>query len=142
MTVPGLRRHSAETLLRNADTAMYRAKEGGRGRWELFDDEMRAQVRERFEIERGLPVAMATGALSLLYQAVVDPLTEDVVAAEALLRWDRPGHGRVLPENFLPVAEDSGLIEPDRHVGAGAGHGGSRAVAGARTSFPAPSVCG
>jgi diguanylate cyclase (GGDEF)-like protein len=112
MTVPGLRRHSAETLLRNADTAMYRAKEGGRGRWELFDDEMRAQVRERFEIERELPVAMATGALLLLYQAVVDPLTEDVVAAEALLRWDRPGHGRVLPEKFLPVAEDSGLISP------------------------------
>ena len=112
MTVPGLRRHSSETLLRNADTAMYRAKEGGRGRWELFDDEMRAQVRERFEIERELPVAMETGALLLLYQAIVDPLTEDVVAAEALLRWDRPGHGRVLPEKFLPVAEDSGLISP------------------------------
>jgi diguanylate cyclase (GGDEF)-like protein len=112
MTVPGLRRHSAETLLRNADTAMYRAKEGGRGRWELFDDEMRAQVRERFEIERELPVALASGALLLLYQGIVDPLTEDVVAAEALLRWDRPGHGRVLPEKFLPVAEDSGLITP------------------------------
>ena len=112
MTAPGVRRHSAEALLRNADTAMYRAKEGGRGRWELFDDEMRAQVRERFEIERELPVAMANGALLLLYQAVVDPLTEDVVAAEALLRWERPGHGRVLPEKFLPVAEDSGLITP------------------------------
>jgi EAL domain-containing protein (putative c-di-GMP-specific phosphodiesterase class I) len=48
----------------------------------------------------------------LLYQSVVDPLTEDVVAAEALLRWDRPGHGRVLPEKFLPVAEDCGLISP------------------------------
>ena len=112
MTVPGLRGHSAETLLRNADTAMYRAKEGGHGRSELFDDEMRAQVRERFEIECELPVAMETGALLLLYQVVVDPLTEDVVGAEALLRWDRPGHGPVLPETFLPVAEDCGLIAP------------------------------
>jgi diguanylate cyclase (GGDEF)-like protein len=112
MTVPGFRRHSAETLLRNADTAMYRAKEGGRGRWELFDDEMRARVRDRFEIERELPIAMASDALLLLYQVIVDPLSEDVVAAEALLRWDRPGHGRVLPEKFLPVAEDCGLMTP------------------------------
>jgi EAL domain-containing protein (putative c-di-GMP-specific phosphodiesterase class I) len=89
---------------------MYRAKEGGRGRWELFDDEMRAQVKERFEIERELPVALADGNLLLLYQAIVDPLSEDVVGAEALLRWDRPEHGRVLPEKFLQVAEDSGLI--------------------------------
>ncbi|HEX3333333.1 MAG TPA: EAL domain-containing protein [Acidimicrobiales bacterium] len=110
MTVPGSRRNSAETLLRNADTAMYRAKEGGRGRWELFDDEMRAQVRERFEIERELPVALATDALLVLYQALVDPSTDQVVGAEALLRWDRPGHGRVLPEKFLPVAEDCGLV--------------------------------
>ena len=110
MTVPGSRRNSAETLLRNADTAMYRAKEGGRGRWELFDDEMRAEVRERFEIERELPVALATNAFSLLYQSLVDLSTEEVVGAEALLRWDRPGHGRVLPEKFLPVAEDCGLV--------------------------------
>ena len=112
VTVPGSRRQSAETLLRNADTAMYRAKEAGRGRWELFDDEMRAQVIERFEVERGLPVALSTGGLSLLYQAVVDTRTETVVGAEALLRWDRPGHGMVLPERFLHIAEDCGLIVP------------------------------
>jgi diguanylate cyclase (GGDEF)-like protein len=112
VTAPGNRRQSAETLLRNADTAMYRAKEAGRGRWELFDDEMRAQVIERFEVERGLPVALATGGLSLLYQAVVDTRSETVVGAEALLRWDRPGHGMVLPEQFLHIAEESGLIVP------------------------------
>jgi diguanylate cyclase (GGDEF)-like protein len=112
VTVPGNRRQSAETLLRNADTAMYRAKEAGRGRWELFDDEMRAQVIERFEVERGLPVALASGGLSLLYQAVVDTRTETVVGAEALLRWDRPGHGMVLPERFLHIAEECGLIVP------------------------------
>jgi diguanylate cyclase (GGDEF)-like protein len=112
VTVPGHRRQSAETLLRNADTAMYRAKEAGRGRWELFDDEMRAQVIERFEVERGLPIALATGGLSLLYQAIVDTRAETLVGAEALLRWDRPGHGTVLPDRFLSVAEDCGLIVP------------------------------
>jgi diguanylate cyclase (GGDEF)-like protein len=112
VTAPGTRRQSAETLLRNADTAMYRAKEAGRGRWELFDDEMRAQVIERFEVERGLPVALTNGGLSLLYQAVVDARAETVVGAEALLRWDRPGHGMVLPEQFLHIAEDCGLIVP------------------------------
>jgi diguanylate cyclase (GGDEF)-like protein len=112
VTVPGHRRQSAEMLLRNADTAMYRAKEAGRGRWELFDDEMRAQVIERFEVERGLPVALATGGLSLLYQAIVDTRAEKIVGAEALLRWERPGHGMVLPDRFLSVAEDCGLIVP------------------------------
>jgi diguanylate cyclase (GGDEF)-like protein len=112
VTLPGNRRQSAETLLRNADTAMYRAKEAGRGRWELFDDEMRAQVLERFEIERGLPVALATGGLSLAYQPIVDTRAGSIVGAEALVRWDRPGHGIMLPEQFLPVAEDCGLIVP------------------------------
>jgi EAL domain-containing protein (putative c-di-GMP-specific phosphodiesterase class I) len=91
---------------------MYRAKEAGRGRWELFDDEMRAQVIERFEVERGLPIALATGGLTLLYQAIVDTGAEAIVGAEALLRWDRPGHGMVLPDRFLHVAEDCGLIVP------------------------------
>jgi diguanylate cyclase (GGDEF)-like protein len=112
VTLPGPRRHSAETLLRNADTAMYRAKDAGRGRWELFDNEMRAQVKERFEVERELPVALADGGLLVLYQAVVDTGTETVIGAEALLRWNRDGQGIVLPEHFLPIAEECGLIVP------------------------------
>ncbi len=112
VTVPGPRRVTAESLLRNADTAMYRAKDSGRNRWELFDNEMRAQVRERFEVERGLPVALASGGLSVLYQAVVDTGADAVIGAEALLRWDRPGHGLMLPEHFLPIAEECGLIVP------------------------------
>ena len=112
VTVPGHRRQTAETLLRNADTAMYRAKGAGRGRWELFDDEMRAQVIERFEVERGLPIALATGGLTLLYQPIFDTRAEAVVGAETLLRWERPGHGMVLPDRFLHVAEDCGLIVP------------------------------
>jgi diguanylate cyclase (GGDEF)-like protein len=112
VTVPGPRRVTAESLLRNADTAMYRAKDAGRSRWELFDNEMRAQVRERFEVERGLPVALAAGGLSVLYQVVVDTRADAVIGAEALLRWDRPGHGLMLPEHFLPIAEECGLIVP------------------------------
>jgi diguanylate cyclase (GGDEF)-like protein len=112
LSMPGGRRQSAETLLSNADTAMYRAKEAGRGRWELFDDEMRAQVIERFEVERGLPVALATGGLTLHYQPIVDTTTEQIVGAEALLRWNRPGRGVELPERFLPLAEECGLIVP------------------------------
>jgi predicted signal transduction protein with EAL and GGDEF domain len=112
VTVPGPRRVTAESLLRNADTAMYRAKDAGRSRWELFDNEMRAQVRERFEVERGLPVALATGGLSVLYQKVVDTRADAVIGAEALLRWDRPGRGLMLPEHFLPIAEECGLIVP------------------------------
>ena len=112
VTVPGPRRVTAESLLRNADTAMYRAKDAGRSRWELFDNEMRAEVRERFEVERGLPVALAAGGLSLLYQVIVDTSADAVIGAEALLRWDRPGHGVMLPEHFLPVAEECGLIVP------------------------------
>ena len=63
-------------------------------------------------MERGLPVALAAGGLSVLYQKVVDTRAEAVVGAEALLRWDRPGHGLMLPEHFLPIAEECGLIVP------------------------------
>jgi diguanylate cyclase (GGDEF)-like protein len=103
---------SAEALLRNADTAMYRAKEEGRAGWELFDDAMRDRVLERFEVERGLRGGMDNGDLSLAYQPVVDLRTGAVVGAEALLRWHRLGYGTVLPGSFLSIAEESGLVVP------------------------------
>ena len=112
VTAPGAVSQSPETLLRNADTAMYRAKEGGRAGWELFDDAMRDRVLERFEVERGLRVGMETGDLTLAYQPLVDLRTGHVTGAEALLRWHRVDHGTVLPVAFLPVAEESGLILP------------------------------
>ncbi len=112
VTAPGALSQSPETLLRNADTAMYRAKEEGRAGWELFDDAMRDRVFERFEVERGLRSGMEAGDLSLVYQPIVDLQSGDVVGAEALLRWHRMGHGVILPATFLNVAEESGLIVP------------------------------
>jgi len=110
LTGSGERSPGPETLLRNADTAMYRAKEEGRSGWELFDDGMRDRVVERFAVEHGLRAAMEAGDLTLAYQPVVDLGSGEVVGAEALLRWHRTGHGTVLPGSFLTVAEESGLI--------------------------------
>lgn len=112
VTSPGALSQSPETLLRNADTAMYRAKEEGRAGWELFDDAMRDRVLERFEVERGLRSGMESGDLALAYQPMVDLQSGEVVGAEALLRWHRMGHGTILPASFLNVAEESGLIVP------------------------------
>jgi diguanylate cyclase (GGDEF)-like protein len=112
LTGPGAVSQSPETLLRNADTAMYRAKEGGRADWELFDETMRDRVVERFEVERGLRAGMESGDLVLAYQPIVDLASGAVVGAEALMRWHRAGHGTILPVAFLPVAEESGLIAP------------------------------
>jgi len=112
VTGSGAPQQSAETLLRDADTAMYRAKEAGRARWELFDNAMRARVMDRFEIERGLRNALEDGGLANAYQPLVDIQSGSLVGAEALVRWDRAGHGTLLPGSFLDVAEDSGLIVP------------------------------
>jgi diguanylate cyclase (GGDEF)-like protein len=112
LTGPGAPDANPETLLQNADTAMYRAKEEGRADWELFDDSMRDRVLQRFEIERGLRAGMESGELAVVYQPLVDLETGMMTGAEALLRWHRPGHGTVLPASFLTVAEESGLMLP------------------------------
>jgi diguanylate cyclase (GGDEF)-like protein len=109
---PSELQQSTETLLRNADTAMYQAKEAGRARWELFDKGMRDRVMERFEIERGLRNSLENGGLAVAYQRLVDVRTASTVGVEALVRWDRPGRGMMLPGSFLDIAEDSGLIVP------------------------------
>lgn len=112
LALPGSPPPSAATMLRNADTAMYRAKEAGRGRWELFDDTMREQVSERFELERGLRRSLERGGFLLEYQPIVQLQSSFVVGAEALIRWERPGYGRQMPAGFLGAAESSGLIGP------------------------------
>ena len=103
---------NAEDLLRDADAALYRAKARGRGRCELFDAPMRAQAMARLEIETGLRVALGTNQLELHYQPVVDLASGDTLALEALMRWRHPVRGSVSPGEFIPVAEETGLIVP------------------------------
>jgi EAL domain-containing protein (putative c-di-GMP-specific phosphodiesterase class I) len=101
-----------ETLVRDADTAMYRAKERGRDREELFDEELRTGVLHRLRIDQSLRGAEERGELSLVYQPLVALPNGDTVGVEALLRWQHPGLGQVSPAEFIPVAEQSGLIVP------------------------------
>ncbi len=103
---------SAELLIRDADAAMYRAKEGGRARCVLFDAAMRASARRRLETERELRHALDRDELDLRYQPVVSLRSGEISGLEALLRWQHPERGLLDPAEFVPIAEDSGLIEP------------------------------
>jgi diguanylate cyclase (GGDEF)-like protein/PAS domain S-box-containing protein len=102
----------AELLIRDADAAMYRAKERGRGRCEVFDAEMRARAMRRLETERELRHVLDRDELELHYQPVIALGSGEIVGLEALLRWNHPERGMLDPGEFVPIAEDSGLIEP------------------------------
>jgi len=102
----------AELLIRDADAAMYRAKERGRGRCELFDAAMRARAIRRLETERELRHALDRDEFELHYQPVVALGSGEIVGLEALVRWNHPERGLLDPGEFVPIAEDSGLIEP------------------------------
>jgi EAL domain-containing protein (putative c-di-GMP-specific phosphodiesterase class I) len=97
-------------LLRNADLAMYQAKREGRGRHVLYDPEMHARAVSRFRLEARLQTAVDSGAITLAYQPIVDLRTGVVVGIEALARWSDPELGDVPPSEFIPVAEQTGLI--------------------------------
>jgi len=99
-------------LLRDADAAMYRAKERGRARYEFFDTSLRDQAVARLDVEVGLRHALARGELRLEYQPIVALDDERIVGAEALLRWEHPRRGRLAPAEFIAVAEETGLIVP------------------------------
>ncbi len=101
-----------ESLLRDADAAMYRAKQRGRARFEVFDADMRATLVRRMETEAELRRALERGALHLAFQPVIEIDSGRLVAVEALARWDHPERGAVPPAEFIPVAEESGLIVP------------------------------
>jgi diguanylate cyclase (GGDEF)-like protein/PAS domain S-box-containing protein len=103
---------NAELLIRDADAAMYRAKEGGRARCVLFDAEMRAGAMRRLEVERELREAVDRDELALFYQPVVNLRTGGITGLEALVRWRHPERGILDPSDFVSIAEDSGLIEP------------------------------
>jgi len=103
---------NAELLIRDADAAMYRAKEGGRARCVLFDAEMRAGAMRRLEVERELRHALDRDELALHYQPVVNLRSGEIAGLEALVRWRHPERGVLDPAEFVSIAEDSGLIEP------------------------------
>jgi diguanylate cyclase (GGDEF)-like protein/PAS domain S-box-containing protein len=102
----------AETLIKNADTAMYAAKEGGRQTYRFFKPPMNARAVERQLIEEGLRRAMEREEFTLHYQPKISLTTGRTTGAEALLRWTHPIRGVVAPAEFIPVAEDCGLILP------------------------------
>jgi diguanylate cyclase (GGDEF)-like protein/PAS domain S-box-containing protein len=102
----------AELLIRDADAAMYKAKERGRGRCEVFDAEMRARAVRRLETERQLRHALGRHELELQYQPVIALGSGEIVGLEALVRWRHPKRGLLDPGDFVSIAEDSGLIEP------------------------------
>ena len=100
----------AAAVLRDADAGMYRAKESGRARFEIFDEEQRLEVIERLTIETELRQGIERGELRLYYQPLVIPSTGAALGAEALVRWAHPTRGLLDPHEFVPVAEESGLI--------------------------------
>ena len=101
-----------EYVLRSADTAMYRAKNTGRGRYEMFDRAMHAEALTRLQIETDLRHAFDRDEFFLHYQPIISLKTGQMVGAEALVRWRHSERGIVSPATFIPVAEDTGLIVP------------------------------
>ncbi|MDP3712529.1 MAG: EAL domain-containing protein [Mycobacteriales bacterium] len=100
----------AELLVRDADIAMYRAKELGRSRFEIFDEAMRERATSRLRTQKDLSRALKANELEVHFQPVVDMATGQMTGSEALVRWQHPERGLLLPDSFIPVAEESGLI--------------------------------
>lgn len=99
-------------LLRHADIAMYRAKEAGRNNYQMYSDQMQARLQWRMSLETQLRYAIGAGEFVLHYQPQIELATGAVIGAEALIRWDSPSLGRVSPAQFIPLAEETGLIVP------------------------------
>ena len=110
--VPSVSTNSAGDLLRSADLAMYRAKENGRARYEVYDPKLFARVSRRMRLERELRRALRREEFRLLYQPQVLLATGSITGFEALVRWQHPDLGLLSPGEFLPVAEETGLILP------------------------------
>jgi diguanylate cyclase (GGDEF)-like protein len=104
--------NDAKTLLANADVAMYRAKEEGRNRFRFYSAELNANTLERLSFETALRHALERGELRVHYQPKIDMATHKLTGVEALLRWQHPERGLLLPEKFIALAEETGLIIP------------------------------
>ncbi len=102
----------ADDLIRDADAALNRAKERGRARYELFDEALRSRSISRRQVENDLRRAIERDELTLEYQPMVSLRDQSIVGVEALIRWEHPERGRTQPGDFIPVAEENGLIEP------------------------------
>ncbi len=102
---------TAEVLVQHADTAMYCAKESGRNRYHFFSPHLTAQVARRLSTASGLRHAVGRGELDVFYQPSVDPRSGQIVGTEALVRWNHPVRGTLLPSQFIDVAEESGIID-------------------------------
>ncbi|WP_369991385.1 sensor domain-containing protein [Pseudomonas xanthosomatis] len=100
----------AEQLLGYADMALYEAKRNGRNRFECFHVELDVAARQRRLVETDLRTALHLGQLQLHYQPVIDPQNNSVTGYEALMRWQHPGRGMIMPMDFIPIAEETGLI--------------------------------
>ncbi|MCC7230128.1 MAG: EAL domain-containing protein [Fimbriimonadaceae bacterium] len=104
--------YSPDVLLRDADTAMYHAKNQGKNSCVVFDLTMNDAVNERIGLETGLRRSLSRSELFLVYQPIVDLESGDICATEALLRWQHPEQGLIMPDRFIPLAEETGLIVP------------------------------
>ena len=107
-----IRANSADEVLRDADTAMYEAKLAGKSRYVVFDVSMRERMQKRLNLENDLRLALDANELFLMYQPIISLQTGQIEGFEALIRWKHPERGLISPGEFIPIAEDTGLILP------------------------------
>jgi len=103
---------NVETLMRHADAAMYQAKAAGRNNYQFFNQRIKQAAARHFELETSLRTALANGEFEPFYQPIMDMATRRVHALEVLLRWRRPGIGLAMPDDFIPILEENGMIVP------------------------------